>query len=129
MKTIFTARRLFTPVEEIQNASLVVEEGRISEIRSRGDSQLPSNAHLVDLGENIVTPGFLDIHMHGGAGVDVGKLAHINGAFLVAFATPSQPYRLTTQDAGGEFQPLATRVPETSITEVLWGPRTASRAP
>ncbi len=45
--------------------------------------------------------------VRGGAGVDVGKVAHINGAFLVAFATPSQPYRLTTQDAGGEFQPLA----------------------
>ena len=45
--------------------------------------------------------------VRGGAGVDVGKVAHINGAFLVAFATPSQPYRLTTQDAGGEFPPLA----------------------
>ena len=45
--------------------------------------------------------------VRGGAGVDVGKVAHISGAFLLAFATPSQPYRLTAQDAGGEFQPLA----------------------
>ena len=45
--------------------------------------------------------------VRGGAGIDVGKVAHVDGAFLVAFATPGQPYRLTTQDAGGEFAPLA----------------------
>lgn len=31
---------------------------------------VPSNASLVDFGDAILAPGFLDIHMHGGAGVD-----------------------------------------------------------
>ncbi len=70
MKTVFLARRLFTPVEEIQDAFVVVEDGNISELGSRSGTALPSQAKVVDSGENVLTPGFFDIHMHGGAGVD-----------------------------------------------------------
>ena len=34
MKTLFTARRLYTPLEEIQHALLFVEDGLIAEISS-----------------------------------------------------------------------------------------------
>lgn len=70
MKTVFLARRLFTPVEEIQDALVVVEDGKVSELGSRSRSPLPSHAKVVDFGESVLTPGFFDIHMHGGAGVD-----------------------------------------------------------
>ena len=71
MKTVFIARRLFTPVEEIQDALVVVEDGKISEVGSRSRTQVPPAAKVVDFGESVLTPGFFDIHMHGGAGVDV----------------------------------------------------------
>ncbi len=71
MKTVFIARRLFTPVEEIQDALVVVEDGKISEVGSRSRAQVPPAAKVVDFGESVLTPGFFDIHMHGGAGVDV----------------------------------------------------------
>jgi N-acetylglucosamine-6-phosphate deacetylase len=74
MKTIFTARRLYTPLEEIENSLLVVEDGRIAEISSRTSKEAGS-AGLVDFGDAVLAPGFFDIHIHGGAGVDLMRAA------------------------------------------------------
>jgi N-acetylglucosamine-6-phosphate deacetylase len=71
MKTAFTARRLYTPLEEIQNPLLVVEDGLISEVSSRSMKDVPGNTSLVDFGDAVLVPGFVDIHMHGGAGLDL----------------------------------------------------------
>ncbi len=71
MKTAFTASRLYTPVEEIQNPLLVVEDGRISELSSRSTKEVPGGTTLVDFGDAVLSPGFVDIHMHGGAGLDL----------------------------------------------------------
>lgn len=86
MTTLFTARRLFTPIEEIPEALIVVEDGRIVEITSRAARQSPAHATAVDFGDNVISPGFLDIHIHGGAGVDVMRTSGNDlarfGAFL-----------------------------------------------
>ncbi|PYX49093.1 MAG: N-acetylglucosamine-6-phosphate deacetylase [Acidobacteria bacterium] len=71
MKTAFTASRLYTPIEEIQNPLLIVEDGKISHVSSRTATEVPSNASTFDFGDAILAPGFIDIHMHGGAGVDL----------------------------------------------------------
>jgi N-acetylglucosamine-6-phosphate deacetylase len=71
MKTAFTAARLYTPVEEIQNPLLVVEDGRISAVSSRATKEVPARTPLVDFGDAVLAPGFVDIHMHGGAGLDL----------------------------------------------------------
>jgi len=86
MKTTFTASRLYTPVEEIQNPLLVVEDGRISEIFSRSAKEVPAKSSMVDFGDAVLTPGFIDIHIHGGAGLDLMRalpsdLPHL-GTFL-----------------------------------------------
>jgi N-acetylglucosamine-6-phosphate deacetylase len=70
MRTVFTASRLYTPIEEIQNPLLVVEDGQIAEISSRAD-KAEANVPLVDFGDTILAPGFFDIHIHGGAGIDL----------------------------------------------------------
>src|SRR5436305_12154399 len=70
MKTVFLARRLFTPLEEIQDAFVLVEDGNISEVGSRSQTPLPSQVKSFDFGESVLTPGFFDIHTHGGGGVD-----------------------------------------------------------
>ncbi len=75
MRTAFTASRLYTPVEEIRNPLLVVEDGLIAEVTSRAGRDLPGNASLVDFGDAVLAPGFFDIHMHGGAGLDVMRAA------------------------------------------------------
>src|SRR5438270_6339708 len=71
MKTAFTASRLYTPIEEIQNPLLIVEDGKISHVSSRAATEVPSNTSTFDFGDAILAPGFIDIHMHGGAGVDL----------------------------------------------------------
>jgi len=71
MKTVVTARHLYTPAEEITNPLLVIEDGHITEISSRASHASPSNATFVDFGDAALAPGFLDIHIHGGAGLDV----------------------------------------------------------
>src|ERR1700692_43536 len=95
MKTAFTASRLYTPVEEIQNPLLLVEDGLISEVSSRSGKELPGNVSLVDLVDAVRARGFVDIHMHGGAGLDVMR------------ASPSELPRLgkflTTHGVTGYF--------------------------
>ena len=71
MKTAFTASRLYTPAEEIQNPLLIVEDGRISEVSSRSTKEVPGSTSLIDFGDAVLAPGFVDIHMHGGAGLDL----------------------------------------------------------
>jgi N-acetylglucosamine-6-phosphate deacetylase len=86
MKTLFTARRLYTPLEEIQHALLFVEDGMITEISSRAAKEMPNNTARVDFDDAAIAPGYVDIHMHGGAGLDVmlasqAELPHL-GKFL-----------------------------------------------
>src|SRR5271169_952265 len=73
---VLSAHRLYTPQEEIQNPLLFIEDGVISAVSSRAEQEVPKNATVIDLANDgltdaILVPGFVDIHMHGGAGVDV----------------------------------------------------------
>jgi len=70
MKTAFTAHRLYTPIEEIDQPLLLVEDGRVIELSSRSGRTMHLNCAIVDFGDATLAPGFLDIHIHGGAGID-----------------------------------------------------------
>lgn len=71
MKHVYTAQHLFTPLEEISNPVVVVDDGRIVDIFSRSEKESPAGATLVDFHDAILAPGFFDIHIHGGAGIDL----------------------------------------------------------
>ncbi|HUN89338.1 MAG TPA: hypothetical protein VMU28_11130, partial [Terriglobales bacterium] len=66
-----TARTASTPLEAVEHAVVLVEGGRIVAAGSRETMEIPAGAHLIELGESILAPGFIDIHIHGGAGHDV----------------------------------------------------------
>lgn len=74
MKTVFTANRIYTPVEEIERPLLEVEDGRITGIASRSTREMPTDARIVDFsaefGDATLVPGFFDVHVHGGGGID-----------------------------------------------------------
>ncbi|MFZ0952886.1 MAG: N-acetylglucosamine-6-phosphate deacetylase [Candidatus Sulfotelmatobacter sp.] len=76
---VLCANRLYTPREEIKDPLLFIEDGLISAVSSRAEREIPKNASVVDLAnglaEAILAPGFVDIHMHGGAGLDVMRAA------------------------------------------------------
>lgn len=67
MKTLFLGQIILP--SQILPGALIVENGRILE-------QLPKNAPappgltVIDVGENYLSPGFIDLHVHGGGGGD-----------------------------------------------------------
>ncbi len=71
MSTVLLARQLLTPLERIEDAALVMDTGIIAAVGKREDLTIPSQARVVDLGNSILTPGLIDMHIHGGAGHDV----------------------------------------------------------
>ena len=71
MAIVLLARQLFTPLEAIDDAILVMEDGVISAVGARADVRVPANARVLDFGEAVLAPGLIDIHIHGGAGHDV----------------------------------------------------------
>src|SRR5271170_3529530 len=98
---VLCANRLFTPQEEIKDPLLFIEDGLISAVSSRAEREIPKHATVIDLpndglAEAILAPGFVDIHMHGGAGVDVMRAAPAELPRLNKF--------LTTHGVTGYFQ-------------------------
>jgi N-acetylglucosamine-6-phosphate deacetylase len=66
-----TATTLFTPLQRIEQPLLLVEDSTIVEVTSRTRREIPKNCRVVDFGDGILAPGFIDIHIHGGGGHDV----------------------------------------------------------
>ncbi|MGN6193589.1 MAG: N-acetylglucosamine-6-phosphate deacetylase [Ginsengibacter sp.] len=60
--------RIITPEKIIENGSVLIAEGVITEI---SDKEINSKADvIVDSKGNFISPGFIDIHVHGGGGSD-----------------------------------------------------------
>jgi N-acetylglucosamine-6-phosphate deacetylase len=70
MLTIVTAAHLFTPTERIDSPVVVLEDGQIRTCGSSRGMELPPGKRL-EFPDLILAPGFIDIHIHGGAGYDV----------------------------------------------------------
>jgi len=67
----FTAKSLQTPTENFAHPLLLVEAGKITEIADHTSRTVPPSANVVDLGNGIIAPGYIDLHIHGSAGFDV----------------------------------------------------------
>ena len=88
MRVAYTARHLYTPLQAISDPVLVVEDGLILQIASRSGKDVPGITKVVDYGEAVLAPGFFDVHIHGGTGVDSMRAAAAElptlGKFLAA---------------------------------------------
>jgi N-acetylglucosamine-6-phosphate deacetylase len=67
----FTARRLLTPTEAVGHPLVLVEQGQLVEITARSSRQLPAGVSVIDFGDAVIAPGYVDLHIHGSAGYDV----------------------------------------------------------
>jgi N-acetylglucosamine-6-phosphate deacetylase len=69
---------IVTPNEIIPHGHVVVEAGKITHVGS-GDPS--STGRVLDYGDRLVAPGFIDLHVHGGGGHDVmgASIEGLNG--------------------------------------------------
>lgn len=68
MKLKITNGTIITPFRYIKNGTVLVENGKIIAV-SAGDLDFP-DSHVIDAGGNYISPGFIDLHIHGGGGYD-----------------------------------------------------------
>ena len=68
---VIRADRAFTPFEEISDAIVVIQGSKIAAVGQRGKVDLPRGAREINAGGKTVTPGFVDVHIHGAGGHDV----------------------------------------------------------
>src|SRR5271169_2338521 len=67
----FTAANLLTLNGVLEHPLLLVDQRRIVEVTSLASASPPASTTLFDLGNATIAPGYLDLHIHGGAGYDV----------------------------------------------------------
>jgi N-acetylglucosamine-6-phosphate deacetylase len=63
-----TAARLLTPLTEIEQPQVTLEDGRIISVESRGALGTPENAEHLDFPGATLVPAFVDVHTHGAMG-------------------------------------------------------------
>ncbi|MGC1829391.1 MAG: N-acetylglucosamine-6-phosphate deacetylase [Candidatus Acidiferrales bacterium] len=69
--TAIYASRILTPLEEISEGLILVENGRIAAIGHRDEIRVPPGAADYSAAGLTVVPGFVDVHIHGAGGHDV----------------------------------------------------------
>src|SRR4029434_3678872 len=74
-KMIFTNARLILPDGIRDGLEIVVEKGKIAEIRPpmptlRQTGERVRGDEIIDLNGNYLAPGFIDLHVHGALGRD-----------------------------------------------------------
>lgn len=67
---IITNAHAVTPHAILSPATIIIEQGRIATI-STWRVEKPAGAREIDAQGNLVLPGFIDLHIHGGKGSDV----------------------------------------------------------
>jgi N-acetylglucosamine-6-phosphate deacetylase len=68
MKLKITNGTIITPYRYIRNGTVLVENGKILAVKE-GDLDFPE-AEVIDAGGKYISPGFIDLHIHGGGGYD-----------------------------------------------------------
>src|SRR6266404_5787773 len=102
--TAILAGTIYTPIQEIKDGVVLIEHHRISNVGPRDSVQVPGGARVIDHGGLVVTPGFVDMHIHGAAGHDLMEATpealSAVGTFLARHGVTS--YVATTITAGIE---------------------------
>lgn len=71
MRLVLTARALWNGSRRIADPVVVVEDGRIVQLTTRAEAELPKSAYITDFPEATLAPTLVDVHTHGCAGHDV----------------------------------------------------------
>lgn len=102
MKTVIYNGNVITPERIIKNGYVVIENGKITDVGADVDVN-SLDCEKIDAKGNYVSPGFIDIHCHGGGGCDF--MDGTEEAFITAAETHAKfgttamlPTTLTSTD-------------------------------
>lgn len=78
---LFVNARIYTPDRVIEKGQVFVREGKIERIVDHSLKNAEDGVEVVDVQEQLLVPGFVDVHVHGGGGYDVmsGRVQDIEG--------------------------------------------------
>ncbi len=82
-KTVIKNGRVITPFRVIERGSLLIDGGKIAAV-AENDIDV-EGAEVIDAGGRYISPGFIDLHVHGGGGHDF--MDGTEDAFLQIAAT------------------------------------------
>ena len=68
---VIEAGTLLTPRKRLSPGRVIIEGDSVAEAGAPEAVRIPAGAHTIDASQWIVTPGFIDPHIHGCGGVDV----------------------------------------------------------
>src|SRR5215469_14274840 len=89
MRTVFTADKLWDGTRLIPEPIIVVEDGFIALLATRGETHTPAG-DIHDF-TGTIGPAFFDVHIHGGAGHDVmeatAEALEATGKFVASHGT------------------------------------------
>ena len=75
MSSILTARQLVQRDRLVEYPIVIIDDGRITSIRSREDGERSepkgAGSAIYDFADAVLVPAYIDIHIHGAAGYDV----------------------------------------------------------
>jgi len=70
MSTTITHANIYTPDEILPDHSIEIENGIIKDLHPTGNSEPESKNDVINAPGMLVTPGLIDIHIHGNMGAD-----------------------------------------------------------
>jgi len=91
MRTVLTAERLWDGNGLLDLPMVVIEDGRIASVSSRGANEIPGGAEVLDFPGATLAPAFFDVHIHGAKGHDAMEATRealdAMGSFLAQHGT------------------------------------------
>jgi N-acetylglucosamine-6-phosphate deacetylase len=94
--------RLITPLQYLRDAVVLIEGEKIASVGRQHDILVPDGAKVIDVGDKIVAPGFIDLHHHGAMGSYAAEGAEAVkkiGQYLVKTGTTSWLPTVNTLEA------------------------------
>lgn len=71
MKILIQNGPVVTPHRVLPMGGVLVEDGKILEVLECPTTELPPDIQVIDAAGRTISPGFVDIHVHGGGGLEV----------------------------------------------------------
>ncbi len=104
---LFTGGKVILPDRILDDGCVLVKGDRIEQVGEKSEMNVPPDAELIDAAGDYISPGFVDIHIHGGAGSDFSD------------ATMEDLRKVTRFHAGGGVTSVAATTASMPTEQIL----------